>query len=259
MISMIFIVDFPDKAHFLSDKEKSMVRTRIERDRSDAVYDPLTKHKFIKYMCDVKLWVFAYIFCTTGTCTYALSYFLPRILLGMGFTGFKSQILVAPPYAWVPIPAMATAYLADKYHQRALAVSINFVQVIVGTAMYSQLGSDKLAARYAGVFLAVGGANANIPLTIAWAQTAVRRQSKRGFTSGLVVAFGGLSGIIASVSFIEKEAAKGYPTGIRMTFGMSAGALLCCAGLWLYFLWENRKADRTGKVIEDNADFRYQT
>lgn len=255
---MLFIVDFPDKAHFLHEDEKHLIQTRIERDRGDSEYDPLTKRKFLEYVCDVKIWVFAYIFCTAGTATYALSYFLPRILLSMGFKGFMSQILVAPPYVWVPFPAMATAHLADKYHQRALAISLNFIQVIVGTCMYSQLGAGHTAARYAGVFLAVGGCNANIPLAISWAQTSIRRQSKRGYTSAVVVAFGGVSGIIAGVSFIEKEAAHGYPTGIRVTLAMCAAATICCFGLWVHFKRENRKADREGKILEGHVDFRYQ-
>lgn len=255
---MLFIVDFPDKAHFLQEHEKELIRTRIERDRGDAEYDPLTMKKFTSYVCDVKIWVFAYIFCTAGTSTYALSYFLPRILLSMGFKGFMSQILVAPPYVWVPFPAMATAFLADRYHARALAISLNSIQVLVGTCMYSQLGSDKIAARYAGVFLAVGGSNANIPLAISWAQTSIRRQSKRGYTSAVVVAFGGVSGIIAGLAFMEKEASSGYPTGINLTLGMTAGSIACCAGLWVYFKFENRKADRHGKILEGHADFRYQ-
>lgn len=258
-VGIIFLVDFPDRAKFLKPHEKELIETRIERDRSDSEYDPMTLSKFWSYVCDVKLWVFAYIFCTSGTSTYALSYFLPRILLQMGFTGFKSQILVAPPYVWVPIPAMATAILADKYHQRALAISLNSLQVIIGTCMYSKLGANQIAARYAGVFIAVGGSNANMPLAISWAQTAIRRQSKRGYTSAIVVAFGGISGIIAGVAFIEKEAPAGYPTGIHITLGMTAGSILCCFGLWVYFKLENRKADRGEKVLEAHPDFRYQT
>lgn len=213
LVGMAFIVDFPDKANFLRPDQKEMIQTRIHRDRGDAEYDPLTMKKFLSYVMDIKIWIFAYIFCTAGTSTYALSYFLPQILSSMGFKGFMSVILVAPPYAWVPIPAMATAYLSDRYHQRALAIALNSIQVIVGTAMYSQLPASKMAARYAGVFIAVGGSNANIPLTISWAQSSIRRQSKRGYTSALVVAFGGISGIIAGVSFKEKEATIGYPYG----------------------------------------------
>ncbi|GMK56821.1 hypothetical protein CspeluHIS016_0306610 [Cutaneotrichosporon spelunceum] len=258
-VGMIFIVDFPDRAKFLQSDEKELIETRIQRDRSDAEPDAMTLQKFWSYVCDGKLWIFAYIFCTSGTSTYALSYFLPRILLQMGFTGFKSVILVAPPYVWVPIPAMATAILADRYQQRALAISLNSLQVIIGTCMYSKLSSSHLAARYAGVFIAVGGSNANMPLAISWAQTAIRRQSKRGYTSAIVVAFGGISGIIAGVSFIEKEADQGYPTGIHITLAMTAASILCCLGLWVYFRLENRRADRDGKVLEGHPDFRYQT
>lgn len=97
-----------------------------------------------------------------------------------------------------------------------------------------------------------------MPLTVAWSQSNIRDQSKRAFTAAVVIAFGGIGGIIASVAFIEKEAADGYPTGVWLTVAMNAVLILVSAGLRLYMAWANRRADRGLVVLEGHEDFRYQ-
>lgn len=219
----------------------------------------MTWAKFANYAGDWRLWMYGYMFGSTTVASYSLAYFLPVILFTMGFTNIQAQLLVAPPYVWAAIPAIATATLADRVKNcRGVAITINATLLIVGTAMYSHLPMKQKAARYAGVFLALGGCNANVPLVLSWAQTSIRSQSKRGFSSALIVAWGGIGGIISSVAFMQKEAKKGYPTGVYLTMGMNAGVILCCAFLNLFYRHQNKKAERGEKVLEHSPTFRYQ-
>lgn len=216
----------------------------------------MTWAKFRSYIVNPKIWLFGYMFWTTTLATYSLAYFLPRILYGMGFKNLEAQLLVCPPYIWTPIPAMATAWLADKKRQRALAICINAVVVIIGTCLYTQV--KILGVRYFGIFLAVGAANSNVPLVVSWAQTAIRASSKRGFTSALVIAMGGVGGICASVAFIDKEAKDGYPTGVYLTLAAHAVMILGALGLKVWMHDQNRRADRGEVEIEGSSTFRYQ-
>jgi nitrate/nitrite transporter NarK len=142
---------------------------------------------------------------------------------------------------------------------RSIMICFNAICLIIGTCMYSQLEKTQKAARYAGIFLAIGGCNSNVPLIVSWAQTSIRSQSKRGYTSALIVAWGGIGGILAGVAFQTKEAAKGYPTGVFLTMGMNAAVVVCALGLNLYYRMMNRKADRHAVVLEGDIHFRYQT
>lgn len=191
--------------------------------------------------------------------SYALAYFLPVILASLGFDNVQSMVLNIPPNAWSVIPALITAYIADKYpNTRAAVVIFSGICLIVGTAMYSQLPASQRVARYAGIFLAVQGGNCNVPLVLAWAQTSIRAQSKRGFMAAVVVAFGGVGGIVASVAFNQNEAKKGYRSGVILTMAINAATVVFSGILFLWMRAENRKADRNGKVLEGDADFRYQ-
>ncbi|BEI82241.1 hypothetical protein CcaverHIS002_0301090 [Cutaneotrichosporon cavernicola] len=255
--AIVLIVDFPDKATFLTEVEREIVLTRIQRDRNDAVYDHITFKKVMHYLTDFRIWLFGLFFCAAALCIYALAYFLPQILAGMGFDNKMSQILTAPPSFYSPIPCIIMAKLADKKKWRMQVVAFNALLTIIGVCMFSQLSKDQTAARYVGVFLAAGGCQASIPLITAWSQTCIRSQSKRAVMSAVVVAWGGIGGILAGVSFRQAEKPH-YTTGIFLTVGLSAFAVVGSIALWVYFMAENRKADRGEKILEGDPDFRYQ-
>jgi len=268
----IFLQEFPDRATFLTENQKYIVTTRIQRDRGDSVHDPLTLSKSLKYAMDLKIWMFSIIFFAATLAAYALAYFLPNILQGMGFNNMESQLLFAPPKAWGVIPGLTVAWLCDKYKQRAMGVAFNAVFLVVGIVMFTEL--QQKAVRYVGVFLAFGGATANVPLTVAWAQTSIRSQSKRAFTSALLIAWGGIGGICSGLLFIEKEgsyvpvlitvcklthsAKKGYPTGIYTTMSLNAASVVLAFSLKAWFTYQNRRAERGEVILEGHSNFRYQ-
>lgn len=256
--AILLIVDFPDKASFLSEEQRLMVTTRIERDRRDAVYDKLTVAKVLKHLTDWRIWMFGLFFCAAAMVIYALAYFLPVILAGMGFDNKMSLILTTPPSIYSAVPAIIFAKLADRFKLRMHMVALNAIITVVGICMFSQLSKNQLAARYAGVFLATGGCQASVPLITSWSQTCIRSQSKRAVMSATVVAWGGIGGILASVTFMQKEAAKGYPTGIWLTVGLSAFAAVGSFCVWCWFMYQNKRADRGETVLEHDPDFRYQ-
>ncbi|TXT13900.1 uncharacterized protein COLE_00093 [Cutaneotrichosporon oleaginosum] len=258
VLGFIFMHEFPDRAKFLTPEEKEIVRIRIDRDRGDATHDPLTLKKIGKYAIEVKPWIFGIMFTATTLSAYSMAYFLPTILQGMGFSNMLSQVLYAPPKIWAVVPGMFLAYWCDKTRQRAVGVMFNALLLVIGTIMFSQLENSKKEARYAGVFLAFGGATMNVPLIIAWTQTSIRSQSKRAFTAALLVAWGGIGGILAGVLFIEKEAKRGYPTGIWSTVALNILVIICAGGFKLWFMYQNRRADRGEIILEDHPGFRYQ-
>lgn len=259
ILAVLTIVDFPDRATFLTEEQRNIVQTRIQRDRNDANVDEFTWAKMGKYACDFKVWLFAIFFMASTMSSYALAYFFPFILGAMGFGPVESMVLNAPPNLWSIVPALITAYVADKYRNlRGPVIMFNATCLVVGTVMYSQLPASQRAARYAGTFLAVGGGNSNVPLILSWSQTAIRAQTKRAFTSAVVVAFGGVGGIVASIAFQEKEALKGYPTGVKITLAFNSFVVVGAGLLHVWMRRQNKRANRGDVVIEESEEFRYQ-
>lgn len=199
-------------------------------------------------------------FCSAALTVYALAYFLPSILGSMGFNNMEVQLLSTPPNFWALFPALFTAWVSDRYKLRGQMVMLNAAQIIIGVAMFSQLPKQQKAARYVGVFFAAAGCNSNVPLVTSWAQTGIRQQSRRAFTSAFIIAWGGIGGILAGVAFKSSEAKKvpQFPTGIYLTMAMAAATFLFALGLIIYFKYQNRRADRGEVVLEGDPAFRYQ-
>ncbi|BEI80882.1 hypothetical protein CcaverHIS002_0200420 [Cutaneotrichosporon cavernicola] len=259
ILAYIFLVDVPSKAHFLTEREREIVMTRIERDRADSIPDPLTWAKIKQYSCELKSWYFAFAFMSTTTSSYALAYFMPRILTIMGFNNVESMLLGTPTYVYAIIPGVICGGIADRIPKmRGNMIIFNAICIIVGTAMYSQLPAAQRGARFAGLFIATGGGNSNVPLILSWQAVSIRAQSKRAFCSALTVAFGGIGGILGSTLFFQREAKQSYPTGVFTIMGLNAATALGALAMMAWMTMKNKKAKRGEGLIEDAEGFFYQ-
>lgn len=66
LAGLVFLVDFPDKAHtsmgFLTKRQVRWIVHRIQQDRGDGEAEPFSVRKFFGAARDVRLWCFAMIF-----------------------------------------------------------------------------------------------------------------------------------------------------------------------------------------------------
>jgi predicted MFS family arabinose efflux permease len=61
MVAWFFLVDFPQRAHFLDHDERLRVIERLNRDRGDGEHDAITREKVFRHLRDPKVWGFALI------------------------------------------------------------------------------------------------------------------------------------------------------------------------------------------------------
>lgn len=257
------ILDFPDKAEkkgFMTGAEAAVVLKRIEDDRGDSVDDPLTWAKFVHHLADVRLWAYATMFMSTTMPAYAFSYFLPVILLGMGYSPGAANALAAPPAFAAMITAFGFAYLGDKYRVRAPVIAIQSILAIIGLMIVAY--STNNGARYFGTFLGVCGCQGNVPAILAYQSNNIRGQSKRSVGSALQIGFGAIGGIIASTTFRQADAPR-YITGLWVTAGLQFFILAVLCFTTAYFVKKNREVDRqtaSGEAVtplEGQVGFKY--
>ncbi|KAJ5219679.1 hypothetical protein N7468_008883 [Penicillium chermesinum] len=232
ILCFIFLVDFPDRAWkswwFLNERESAFIVRRINQDRNDGDVEAFSLKKFLKPSLDLKIWGFGLIFFCLTTVTYAIAYFLPIILrTGMGFGIGESQCLVAPPYAFAGIVMYSTAWVGDKYRTRGPVLVFNCLLSIIGLPMMGFATGN--ATRYAGVFLTVAGANANIPACLAYQANNVRGQWTRALSSATLVGMGGVGGIASSLVFREQDA-PGYRPGMYAAIACNILVILIVGG-----------------------------
>jgi MFS family permease len=254
VLAFLYVVDFPENNKFLTPDETKFITQRLEEDRGDVEMDQWTWEKFLSYCATPKLWAFAVLFGSATTCSYAFAYFLPIILVGMGFSDLNAQLLVAPPYFSSIFVAFGLAYIGDKYIIRAPIIMFQAVLTIIGLSMTAF--HPTVAVRYAGVFFGLAGANSNVASILGYMQNNIVGQTKRAFASALVIGAGGIGGIIASTVFRSADA-PAYRPGLWVTIGANFVIILVCAIMSVAFTMRN-KAARLGRgPIEGREGFFY--
>jgi hypothetical protein len=144
------------------------------------------------------------------TTAYAVAYFLPEILnRELGYSVGVSQLLTTPPYVFAGILMCIEGWVCDKLQARSPALLYNAMQTILGLCLLSWTHIS--GVRLFGVFLVTSGCNANIPAVMSWQANNIRGHWVRTFCSAVLVAMGGLGGIIGSLVFRSQDAPKYLP------------------------------------------------
>lgn len=249
LVAYFIIVDFPDQNTFLTPEQTAFVHDRIKKDRGDAEYDPFTWKKFVKYVGEPKLWAFGLLFMCITAPTYAIGYFLPIILGGMGFSTRDSLLLTAPPYMASVVSSFLVAVVSDRVGLRSPFIIGQALLTILGLSMiaYTQHESSRLA----GIFLAVMGTQGNFPAILAYQSNNIVGQSKRAFSSALIVMFSGFGGIIATTVFRSKDAPTYFP-GLWVSIALQIMMLVITAWLSVFFWRKNKKARAAAECSEED-------
>ncbi|CEL52995.1 putative transporter C1002,16c OS=Schizosaccharomyces pombe (strain 972 / ATCC 24843) GN=SPAC1002.16c PE=3 SV=1 [Rhizoctonia solani AG-1 IB] len=222
-IGWLLIVDFPDKATFLSEQERQHVIGRLNRDRGDGEHDPLTTKKVLSHLSDWKIWTLAVAFACSTMPAYSLAYFIPIILRGLGFSVALSNILVAPPYVLAVMLALTTSWWSDRIRLRTPFIIAHSLIAIAGFTI------------------------PQMPFIIGLLQNNIVSSSKRAVASGVQVAFGAIGGIAASTVYQEKDSPR-YVNGLRATIIFHAGLIVTVCAVAVAFHIKNKELDRNAAL-----------
>ncbi|KAL8710180.1 MAG: hypothetical protein Q9220_005263 [cf. Caloplaca sp. 1 TL-2023] len=213
-LAYFFLVDFPERAdqswRFLNRDERDFILRRIEKDRNDTKLEPFTFGRFLRPALDLKIWIFGLISFFIITTSSAVAILLPIILRdNMGFSIAASQCLIAPPYTLAALVMALSAYLGDRYHIRGPILIANSLLTLVGLPIMGFAPSP--GVRYFGVFLLTAGANANIPVALAYQANNTRGQWNRAFCSAVFVGVGGIGHISGATIFRSQDSPRYIP------------------------------------------------
>ncbi|KAJ7174164.1 major facilitator superfamily domain-containing protein [Mycena crocata] len=254
LIAFFVLVDFPDKATFLTPRETKHIIDKINKDRGDAEPDHLTGKVTMKHVADWRLWAYGLLFMSSTMPAYAFSFFLPVILAGGGYTVETSLLLSAPPYVFAAIYTFAIAFASDRLRKRAMFIAIS--ALVCMTGLFIMAFGGKIGPRYFGSFLAIAGCQANVPAVLAYQANNILSHSKRAVASALVIGFGGIGGIFASTVYREKDTPK-YLNGLGATIGCQGLILVLLVLLTLDFRKVNKRVDEGTAVVERKPGFKY--
>ncbi|KAF2027828.1 hypothetical protein EK21DRAFT_91193 [Setomelanomma holmii] len=171
----------------------------------------------------------------------------------MGYSVAMNQIVSFPPYVLAVAWIFDTVWVADRYRKRGLIIIFNCTWAIIGVCMMAYVEEPR--TRYAGVFLGVSDANANMPSLLSYMHNNIVGQMKRSIASALLIGGGACGGIAASNSFRQQDAPKHTPAMAVVTATQVLSILHVLKNFWIYSR-ANRKADRSERILEGQEGFR---
>lgn len=116
--------------------------------------------------------------------------------------------------------------------------------------------SNSPSVQYVGVFLGLAPYNASIPAIFSYQHNNIVGQGKRAIGAAVMIAGGGLGGIVASNAFQQKDAPD-YRPGLNTVIAVQALTVVIICKNFVVLKRANRKADRGEMVLEGKEGFRY--
>ena len=179
-------------------------------------------------------------FCINIT-VQGLSVFLPTVLRDLGWTATKAQLYSVPVYVSASAVAILIAFISDKTRFRGIYLAAFTSLGITGFAILRWNTNENI--RYMAVYFCAVGAFPGGPGALSWGLNNSAGPAVRAVTSGWIVTLGTVGGIVATWTYIIKDAPR-YPIGHTINLGAQV-VVLCLALFGIgYCTWENKKRDR---------------
>ncbi|KAE8367026.1 major facilitator superfamily domain-containing protein [Aspergillus caelatus] len=251
-----FLVEFPDKASWLTPRQKQIAIARLSVDKLEKEYKHPSFKEAMVMIWDWKIIVFSIQYFIAASSVYSIAYFKTIILReGMGFSYALSQILSSPPYVFAVIMSLVMAWLSDKYKIRWAILVAQSLSAVVGLLI--TLYSGPPGVRYFGLFIAVFGTQANIPGTLSYGQSQIPTVEKRGVIAAAMISVGAAGGIAGSTIFRTQDAPR-YLPGMWATIAMQMLYTVVTLVFSFYLKRQNRLVDEGKRGdLEGVSGFRY--
>ena len=213
-----YIPDSPEKAKFLSGREKAVAVFRLNnraQAKNSARKTRFQWGEILKALTDPKSYLTALMFFSCNVAFSSLPPFLPQVIKEMSYSPLTSQALSAPPYLFSFGTVILTAHLSDRASVRSPYVILH---AALGSAGYFWLALSGFLqlppfARYLGTFFAAAGFFSAVTLTITWTMDNRRAAESKG-TGVVIMNVVGQLGPLVGTHLYPDDSAPYYVNGM---------------------------------------------
>lgn len=271
VVSFLFffiITDFPEEAKFLSEEERAFVKKRLQVDVGESAREEkMTLKDVVNVFKDYKIFVGGFMYFGLIVPAYGYAYFAPTIVKQLGHDAIQTQLHSVPPWACAFVFAMVIAVLSDRFKHRFLFTLIPIAIAVAGFCILLAV-HDNTNLQYAALFLLAMGTYSAMPVVVCWFNTNLGGHHRRAIGTAWQVGFGNIGGIIATYSFLSKDAPY-YTSGYSIGLAFSLLSALSCVIYYVAVTMENSKRERgvskySGATEiekrglgDENPDYRY--
>ncbi len=235
ILAVMFIVDSPEKASWLSQREKDLIKQELVLDAKAA--GP-REHSFKKALGNRDLWTLTLIFFGIVAANSTLAFFAPTLVRSLGPTDpLHVGLLVGLVYVFGAVFQLALGFSADRRREARLHTGIPVIIGAIGLAGVGLFLGNNTTLAFISLAIAVSGTMGCIP--VYW-------QLPNAVLAGSAAAIG-----VAFINSVANLAGFGAPfmlgalkdtTGSFQSGLWIIAALELLVGIWILSFRAQRKA-----------------
>ncbi|KAL2826726.1 major facilitator superfamily domain-containing protein [Aspergillus pseudoustus] len=245
VVNWYLVPDFPEDCKWLNKREMEYLRDKLGRETGKLEGKvKLGVREVAGVFRDWKIFVGAFMMFGQVVAAYGYAFFAPTIIHTYGYGEIKTQLYSIPPWAAAYAASMVIACLSDYFRNRYI---FTILPILVGMSGFGILlnvdDPNHRNLQYGALFLLTCGCYSTAPVFLCWFGMNLGGHRRRIVGTAFQIGFGNIGGIVATYSFLEKDAPlyrNGYIIGLSFSCFSAAMSTLYLLGCW----YENRKRDR---------------
>ncbi|KAI8145184.1 major facilitator superfamily domain-containing protein [Fennellomyces sp. T-0311] len=202
--------DFPDKAKFLTEKERAFIVHQNQQDAGVASDTHFSWRQVVSVIFDWKTITFSLLYICAATPPYSLSMFMPSIVNGMGYHNIMAQVMTVPTYVCAFIWCIANSYDAGRRMERGYHIAVSAALSAIGYILLIALKDQRSDHLYAGAVIATTGAFGFVAIIISWFSNNYGGHTRRNVGIATITSVGNLSGVISGQVYRADDAPHYY-------------------------------------------------
>lgn len=203
---LLFLPSFPFTATFLTPRERAIAQARLNRDHKPQSHGGMTGWQGFKaIVADPNAWLFTLIYASFNVGVATVSYFLPTLIKGLGFSSINAQGMTVAPYAVGWFMVFFQAWHSDRTRDRGWHIMLSCGLSIIGYIILATSVHKSVGAAYFALFLVVGGNYSLFPLVMSWAANTFSPTSKRGVGTAFIVSISNCISIASPQIYFDPE------------------------------------------------------
>ncbi|KAL1887981.1 hypothetical protein Sste5346_009863 [Sporothrix stenoceras] len=247
-----FIPDSPQKARFLTERERDIAETFARRQEEDKGDSRINFAHLFDAFKDYRNWLFAFTNFSTNVSFASMPLFLPTIVSEMGvFDAQQSNGLSAPPYLFSFFIMLVVTWASDRYRMRGPFAVFFCVTAAIGYIICAV--TTTVASRYVGLFLVVT-IFITVAVNLVWNANTNENESKRAGGLWIIMTVGQCGTLLGTNMFPASEGPR-YVKGMWIGFAFTVLAGMLCTINSISLWRENKRRDRLyGSVLKGQED-----
>lgn len=245
-------------AKFFTQEERELAQERLLQSYSATLprsAGPPEPERFrwsevLRGVTSPQLWLSGTAYFSILVGLYSFGLFLPTIVVQLGYTANKAQLMTVPPYAVAAAITVVVAYLSDRLRIRGIVMLFTIPIAIIGYAVIANVGEDQNAVKYGMVFLMATGLYGSVPPILVWISNNSAGHYKRATTTGLQLAIANCGGFVTTFIYPDSEKPSYYESHM-IVLGLLcyAWAAILCNVLYCAKVNRDKAAGKYDKYI----------